>query len=475
MPDRKLFKLGVALAGPLLVACAAENTQSSPKDEPQYVDAPQGQLVPEQTPPQNPEPVINQSNGNTVITEGGKTYELRPQITIDQLLQTASLLSVRAPQASMVQTHIYSAKQKWEINPHDPLVSEDINKAAYLLFSYSQICQDPQAGVGGVARGFAQDAASYLHENDPEFWEDHKSLFVNGPCDWSKEESDALVGAEPTDPEPENTRSSIVIHSGDYEYKLYTDVTLDEVIVNANSLPQTSTKPQIVEKLQILRGVLEKNPDNDVYLFLLEEVHSINSGNCVGEKSLELTKQVASWLKQRYPEKYDTGSALFERGPCSVIKEVRAIAPRENQGDNPIIGLEGQLIFQEKDYSYYSLFPEATLDLLLGEPTTDQGTGILQFLKDYGYINQQAEADIRSLLRAAKQKELANPQDPAIIKDVNSAANILNVHCFDHDNNGLLTKIYMKYLASHVYLKNPPDWQIHKRIYLDGNCTWTKT
>lgn len=272
-------------------------------------------------------------------------------------------------------------------------------------------------------------------------------------------------------PEPENNRNSLIVHRGDYEYKLYMDVTLDEIINTANTLPQTSTKPKIIENLQTLRTVLEKNPDNTVYLFLLEQVLSINNDNCKGGQSIEFTKQIASWVKQKYPERYEISSALFELGPCSVIEERRAIVPREDYTASPIIGLEGFLVFHEKDHPYYSLDPDTTLDKLIGSPNDpNYGNTLLGFLKENKYIGPEAADAIKNLLQKAQQAELANPQDPAIIEYANSAADILNMHCFDHDRDGVLLKGFMRGVGSRVYILKPDGWPKNKRLYLDGKC-----
>ena len=131
--------------------------------------------------------------------------------------------------------------------------------------------------------------------------------------------------------------------------------------------------------------------------------------------------------------------------------------------------IAGHLVFREKGHTY-SLYPEMTLAILLGQTETGEpnNSDSLQFLKESGYIKPQAADAIRRLLTTAKQEGLANPQDPATINSVNSAANVLNQNC----NNDIYLTGYMKALASFVYHKNSQDWPTNRKIYIEGNCFW---
>lgn len=463
MPERRLKWVGT-LAVPFLLAACAEKPNNHPIEPPRYEDNIASQPTPQDPPLQNPEPVINQLNGNTIITEDGKTYELRPQVSMKQLLQTASLLSVRAPQAAMVKTHIYSAKQKWEINSRDPQISEDINKAAYLLFSYREICQDTQTSVGGVARDLTQDMASYLYEHDEPFWDNHKSPYINGPCTWGEPDPNASTSREPTiaAPESENTRNTILIRRGDYEYKLYTDVTLDEIIDTANSLTQTNAKPQIIKKLQTLRNVLGKDPNNTVYLFLLEQVLSMNNNNCEGGKSIELTKQVASWVKQKYPEKYEVSSALFEQGPCSVIEETRAPATTRTENVVPIIDLDGHLTFRTDKYSY-KLYPTSEMS-----PTNFKlynGPALALAFPNSRDVMFKVIPIVQEIDRLREN----NINDPAQIPLLYEILNLITPNVCA---NNFVPGAYVKAIASIEYHLNPKNWPQKVDNYLNHPCFW---
>lgn len=130
--------------------------------------------------------------------------------------------------------------------------------------------------------------------------------------------------------------------------------------------------------------------------------------------------------------------------------------------------LDGHLRFNEKGYRY-TMYPEMSLARLLGQTETGESNNwdVLQFLKESAYIKPQAADDIRKLLTTAKQEELANPKDPEIIKNVNSAANILNENC-----NDTFLKGYMKSVASFVYHKNPQAWPTNRKLFIEGNCFW---
>lgn len=460
MQERPTFRLAF-VAGPLAfvaAVCNADAKQPTPIEPPRYKDNIAGQPTPQDSPLQNPEPVINQTNGNTIITENGKTYEFRPQVTIKELLQKASHLSVGVPQAAMVQTFIDLAKQKADINPQDPLISEDINKAANLLFSYSEICQDPQAGIGGVARGFTQDSASYLRENDPEFWEDHKSPFLNGPCDWSKN-IDKTTPNEESKPSQDQfivTKSrhegSILITEPHYRYELYDNATLDTLrnyevlkIVLKNNLDQT-----IIDLINtdLDKAILMEanNPNDpqiiDIVTSAAKRIIDSRLQNCQTNGLLEgIVRGYASYIYFKDPKKWPENKKPLLDSNCFWGERITIANQYEK------INLENGLYLYE-GINFKELLSENNVASLREfEP----------------YPNSQALINSTLLkIRDAQTLASQSPTSPHITFLIDQAtSNMQNICPYS-----LHIERYTRLIASLVYEKYPQHFQEFKDSYL---------
>lgn len=200
--------------------------------------------------------------------------------------------------------------------------------------------------------------------------------------------------------------------------------------------------------------------------------------NCQDQTAKEYMKRLASFGYLNFPDQWQKKSAVFfgkcywgkynNEDPQTLTTRVPTVT---SPPENTTIGKdnEGNLLINEKGYRY-SLYPDMTLDRLIGKNEAGQivALDILQFMKDTGHINQQIADDMKSFLKAAQQMELVNPKDPAIIMDINRAANVLNANC----NNDTQAKGYMQALASYTYRHDPEAWPNNKKIYLDGPCYW---
>ncbi len=224
--------------------------------------------------------------------------------------------------------------------------------------------------------------------------------------------------------------------------------------------------------------------------FLILAAHFGACNTAGGQKEPTTAPSQASG-QQLNPDAVPTkpGEQLTQNNPPTepTVNPATRVPTLTSPSENPTPELDslGQLIFSEPGYQDYrpsethqdyrlsegySLYKNMDLDKLLGKISTDfpNGWDILQFLKEKGYVRPEAIGGIQNLLRKAQQKELVDPKDPAIIKYVNSAADILNMNC----NANSFAKSYMQRLASFAYLQDPDAWPTNKRFYIDGKCYW---
>lgn len=557
-------------AAPLLLTAAALGFNACNQDEPKQPgpDIPPtptmaGEL-PAEAEANTPSPDTKQTT--TRVNHNGFDYELLSGITIDQLLETASLLSLRAPEVADTKIFVNAAKLKADQDPADPQITSDLLHAANILFAHSQICQDPQAGIREVAKGYAQDIASYLNEHDQTNWEAQKSKFLESPCYWGEEEQntttvvnhnghdyelytnvtidDMIKTAEllpdfninetvvnklqgiktslqidPTDPrvvpslnqiiniadancqdDIENSRelirkvvSWVQENQPDYiegtlklatqgpcsvtgkaqvdvpptppdanSIELYTGVTLDQIINMASTLPESSFKQLAVKNIQSLKKVIQKDPQNFVYLFFMEDIANYSYTNCPTETVREINRMMASWLKQNRPSYFEQGYQLFTQGPCSLTDQTEGPAITRNEDVIPITNLNGHLTFRTNRYSY-SLYPAS--ETYSPDFKLYNGPALaFSFAKSQDVLGKAIP-----LTQEIDRLRQTNPNDPALVPLLKD---FLDVFTPEVCNNNFAPGGYLKGIASIEYHMDPTSWPQKVDTYVNHPCFW---
>ncbi|MEK7581645.1 MAG: hypothetical protein AAB512_05175 [Patescibacteria group bacterium] len=280
-----------------------------------------------------------------------------------------------------------------------------------------------------------------------------------------------ILAPEPTKAPVIPTQQYITLKDGT---RLVAQMTIDRLTnpttikTLATIIPKQSLD-DITSLLAAAKNAQVSNPDNPEIKKLVRSSANIAKIHCGNEDVDNYMQLIASWGYQFDRPAFDanptayTGGCTWGKTPEQQAKkpDTKATIATETalpENPTPKIDKNGNLVINENGYTY-TIYKDMNLTKLASYD-----------LEGYlgRYIGQQVSTDIKSSFEKARQKELANPQDPAIIIDVNSAANLLNVHC----NNNVYARSVMGWLASYVYLERPQDWPTNKSRYLDGACFW---
>lgn len=462
----KIFALGTPFIALTAYACDSGSSQSPPQTPEPYQPTMGGEPKGAATNPtiaptvemQASTPTIEEfpepaSQETILVNYDGNTYELYRGITIAKIKETASRLE-SADKDKFVRILAGVDDNITDENPNGTAITVTLNS---IINMADAICEQDKAGF----QELTLEIASWIHENQPEQYEGTRKLAEQGPCSVLGENQ--VVA--PTPESRQNTRSTIPIYSENYEYELYAYVTLDDIIAAANKLPQSNTKPKILENLSIFKTTQNNQPGTDILISLIDEVVALNDANCQGDLPPEFAMLVASYLNRKFPAQFGR-STIFEKGPCTPIRQARSPIARKNHDVVPTTGLGGEPIFWTDKY-VYTLYDETI------QSPGDRFSDPVALSIAFGPVIPAFE---QVFLKAQKIDEIRrrNTYDPAQLPIFEEILTLTTKEVCDASKVGG-TNAYTKSIASVEYYLDPPNWPGKADKYTTHPCFWGET